>query len=91
MELNFNRNTVKMIVSGLVGLGTYKIARDAVKNNTDDSDNRLDQVAVPVASVAIASAASASTKTYSDQFIDQIFDAVDEMKNKVSGTPTEKS
>lgn len=73
----------KHTASVIVGLGTGKIVKDIIKNNTEIV-TRTDMVTVASASVVIGSMASDATREYTDAKIDAVVAWYNEKFNKDS-------
>ncbi len=74
---------VKLVVSGVVGIGTGKIVGGVIKNHVTP-ENLVDKVTVTAASWVIAAMATKATKDYTGEMIDEtvggVVTAVQEIK-----------
>lgn len=69
----------KSAVNVIVGLGTYKIVRQTVENNTQPK-NRRDEAVVTAGSVALGMMASDATSAYTGAKIDEIIKTWNDIK-----------
>lgn len=65
----------KVVVSGLVGIGTAKIVTQIIKNNVT-AENALDKVTMLAAAWSIGGVAAKVTKKYTEDSIDDIAKSV---------------
>lgn len=71
----------KKTVSFAVTVGVSKIVHDIIANNVE-MEKIHHKVAVPVASFAIGGAVADAASNYTDMFIDEIADAVVQIKDR---------
>jgi hypothetical protein len=61
----------KRVVALVVGLGTAKVVKEIIKNNTD-AKNVTDQAAIVIAGYVIGAIAADATKEWTDAKIDRL-------------------
>lgn len=71
----------KKATSIVIAVGVSKIFHDVIASNVD-IEKVHHKVAVPVASFAIGGAVAEAASTYTDDFIDQIADAVVQFQSR---------
>lgn len=69
----------KKATSIIVGLGTSKVVRDIINNNTQPR-NILDQITIGVTSVVSGSMVAVHTKEHADHMIDEAVEAINKLK-----------
>ncbi|QJD49632.1 hypothetical protein HWD32_gp56 [Gordonia phage Secretariat] len=74
-----NRNTIKLITSTIVGLGTTKIVTTIIKNNVQP-ETVVDAVTITAGSFVIGGMVADASKKYTDDTIDKIADAIVSLK-----------
>lgn len=74
---------IKAAVSGIVGIGTSKIAYTVIQNNVVPT-TPVDKVTVVAATFVIGSMAVDATKKHTNQMIDEIADTINKLKNAPS-------
>lgn len=74
-----NLNTVKLITSTIVGLGTTKIVTTIIKNNVNP-ETVVDTVTITAGSFVIGGMVADASKAYTDKTIDSIAEAVTKIK-----------
>lgn len=74
-----NLNTVKLITSTIVGLGTTKIVTTIIKNNVNP-ETIVDTVTITAGSFVIGGMVADASKAYTDKTIDSIAEAVTKIK-----------
>jgi hypothetical protein len=79
---------VKGVATLIVGLGTTKIVRDVIANNTS-TETLPEKVTVTAASAAIGGIATEKTKSYTDAKIDEWIDRWNGKKNPLPTPETD--
>lgn len=74
-----NLNTIKLVTSTIVGLGTTKIVTTIIKNNVDPQ-TAVDAVTITAGSFVIGGMVADASKQYTDKTIDNIADAIKSLK-----------
>ncbi|QPL14703.1 hypothetical protein SEA_SCHWARTZ33_58 [Gordonia phage Schwartz33] len=77
-----NLNTIKLITSTIVGLGTTKIVTTIIKNNVNP-ETIVDTVTITAGSFVIGGMVADASKKYTDETIDKIADAIVSLKTAV--------
>ncbi|QGJ89667.1 hypothetical protein SEA_ODESZA_56 [Gordonia Phage Odesza] len=80
-----NLNTIKLITSTIVGLGTTKIITTIIKNNVDPQ-NAVDAVTITAGSFVLGGMVADASKQYTDKTIDNIADAIKNLKKQEAET-----
>ncbi|WNM72438.1 hypothetical protein SEA_MOSSY_59 [Gordonia phage Mossy] len=78
-----NLNTVKLVTSTIVGLGTSKIVSTIIKNNVNP-ETVVDTVTITAGSFVIGSMVADAAKAHTDKMIDQVAEAVTKIKNTIN-------
>jgi hypothetical protein len=74
-KIKILKNAVKLVIS----VGSSAIVKQIIENNVD-AEKTIDKVAVPVASLAIGGAVGKIAGEYTDDMIDEIVDAWNNIK-----------
>lgn len=80
-----NLNTIKLVTSTIVGIGTTKIVTTIIKNNVQP-ETIVDTVTITASSFVIGGMVADATKSYTDDTIDKIADLVSTLKNQDATT-----
>lgn len=81
--MNFSAvGVAKLVVSGLVGIGTGKIVANVIKNHITP-ETLIDKVTVTAAAWVIGAIATEATKDYTDELVDTISEAITSVIDKV--------
>ncbi|AVO25296.1 hypothetical protein PBI_GRAVY_56 [Gordonia phage Gravy] len=80
-----NLNTIKLVTSTIVGLGTTKIITTIIKNNVDPQ-NAVDAVTITAGSFVLGGMVADASKQYTDKTIDNIADAIKNLKKQEAET-----
>ena len=86
LTINGTATVVKFVVSGIVGIGTTKIARTIIDNNIEPETTK-DQVTVGAASIVLGMMAAEATKEYTNASIDHITDAIHNFRETRNAGP----
>jgi hypothetical protein len=79
----FNKlGIVKMVATGIVGIGTGKIIGQIIKNNTAAPETLIDRVTMTAAAWVISSVVTAVTKKHADEMIDEFVNGVTKTVDK---------
>lgn len=74
-------SAVKLVVSGVVGIGAGKIAKDIIKNNINP-ETLIDKVTTVAGAWALGGMVAKAAKKYTDEVIDDTAAAVTEQIDK---------
>lgn len=80
-----NLNTIKLVTSTIVGLGTTKIITTIIKNNVDPQ-TAVDAVTITAGSFVLGGMVADASKQYTDKTIDNIADAIKSLKKQEAET-----
>jgi predicted porin len=77
----FTRKTAKSILRLSVAIGTGTILNSTVRNQVGPPKNKIDEITVKSATFAVGAAVSKRTSSYADEAVDQVADAINEIKS----------
>lgn len=71
------RRLTKLVSSAVVGSGTKIIVAGIIESNVEIPEKRYGKIALKSAEWVISAMAATATKQYTDEMIDEIYDAVE--------------
>lgn len=73
----------KNVTSTIVGMGTTRVVNGIISNNVP-TETAIDKISVAASSVVVGSMATAATKAHTGKMIDELVEAFNSVKSKIS-------